>query len=141
MERILYYIFIFAQIMRSAQKIPLFLVVPCMVFLCVFYTACIKETARLPVTVPKSFCDSLDVKYSADIIDIMQLNCAISGCHDGSGGAPLDLNIYADLKTYVDNGMLQSRVIDLKDMPPSGPLPDSLIQKLKCWVDAGAPNN
>lgn len=124
------------------RKKEAFLAISCMVvLLSVSYYSCTKDVARLPFIVPQSFCDSLNVKYSTDIKPIMLANCATTGCHDGSGGAPLDLNTYADLKTFSDNGLLKSRVFDMKDMPPTGPLADSLLQKLKCWMDAGAQNN
>ncbi|TAL58579.1 MAG: hypothetical protein EPN85_11370 [Bacteroidetes bacterium] len=71
----------------------------------------------------------------------MKTYCTTTNCHDGSGGAPLDLNNYADIKIFFDNGQLKSRVIDLKNMPPSAPLPDSLINKLNCWIGNGAKNN
>lgn len=121
----------------------MFLVILCMVFFCVFYTSCVKDVARLPVTVPKSFCDSMDVKYTTDIQTIISANCELSGCHDGGSGStyPNNLGDYATLKLMADQGRIKERVVTLKTMPPSGPLVDSLIQKLNCWLDAGAPNN
>lgn len=85
-------------------------------------------------------CDSLNVTYSATVKPITDNNCAISGCHAaGSGNG--DFTTYAGLKAKVDNGSFKKRVIEDKTMPPSGPLPASDIEKLQCWLDAGAPEN
>ena len=110
----------------------------------IFYTSCVKDSARLPATLSQSFCDTTDTKFSTVILPMMQTHCATTNaCHDGSPGAlgPLDLTKYDDVKLFYDFGTLKSRVIDLKDMPPSAPLPDSLIKKLQCWMGKGAKNN
>ena len=122
------------------NKKRLFLAVSCLlVLIAISYYSCIKEVAPLQTVSP---CDKVNSKYSAVILPtIMQTYCATINCHDGSGGAPLDLNNYADVKIFFDNGQLKSRVIDLKDMPPTAPLPDSLIKKLSCWMGKGAQNN
>jgi hypothetical protein len=125
------------------SKRQVYIAISCLVtFVAISHYSCMKDKGRIPREIAtQSFCDSLNVKYSTHIQSMMVTQCATTGCHDGSGSAPLDLNNYADLKTFYDFGTLKSRVIDLKDMPPAGPLPDSLIQKLKCWMDAGAQNN
>lgn len=85
-------------------------------------------------------CDSLSVKFATDITPIIQVNCAITGCHDGTS-APGNFTTYAGIKAKVDDGKLRSRVLTIKDMPPVGPLPDSSLQKIECWINDGAPNN
>lgn len=104
----------------------------------VFYYSCTKEKGPLPV---KTLCDGLNTKYAAVVLPIIQTNCAIKGCHNGSGGAPGNFNAYEDLKVVADNGKLRDRAIVQKNMPASAPLPDSLIQKIDCWVQRGAQNN
>ena len=108
--------------------------------------SCVKDVASLPPPdaplVTQTLCDSLNAKYSTVINPMVVANCAYSGCHDATGfNAPGDLNTYQGLKDIFDNGQLKSRVFTLKDMPSTGPLPDSLLQKLKCWMDDNAPNN
>jgi hypothetical protein len=116
------------------------------VLLAISIFSCVKDEGRLakpvnPATA-QTLCDSLNVKYSTVIQPMMVSNCATIGCHDGFGGSgPGDLNTYATLQAMYINGTLNNRVIVLKDMPSTGPLPDSLIQRLQCWMDAGAPNN
>ena len=85
-------------------------------------------------------CDSLNVTYSGTVKPLTDNNCALSGCHAaGSGNG--DFTSYAGLKAKVDNGTFKKRVIEDKTMPPSGPLPASDIEKLQCWLNAGAPEN
>lgn len=141
MEWILRYIFIFAENMKLESKPLVFLAVFCVFYLLLFSSSCVKETGRLPRPLSQQYCDTTDTRYSTVIKPMMQTHCATVNCHDGSGGAPLDLNKYDDLKLFYDFGTLKSRVVDLKDMPPSAPLPDSLIQKLQCWIGKGAQNN
>ena len=97
-----------------------------------------------------AFCDTLIVTYSANIKKIMETSCtfggAPTGCHVSGGIAPGDFTIYSVLKAIADDTKLKNRVVNLKDMPPPyslGPktLADSNIQKINCWIDAGAPNN
>ena len=106
------------------------------------YSSCVKEVGRV-VPSDANICDSLDIKYSTDIQALVQNNCALSGCHNGAAGAPYpnDLTDFATLKTVADNGRITVRVINEKTMPTTGPLPDSLIQKLRCWIEGGALNN
>lgn len=122
------------------NKKHVFLAAPSMlVLMAISYYSCVKDQG----VVKKTLCDSL-ITYSTVIKPIIVTNCAqTSNCHDGSGiSAPLDLNTYADLKTFFDNGQLKSRVFTLKDMPPSpAVLPDSLLKKINCWMNSGAPNN
>ena len=103
----------------------------------VFYYSCTRDKAQLPV---KSPCDGLNTKFAAVIMPIMQVHCALSGCHDGIY-APGNFTAYADIKIPADNRKLHDRMVVQKDMPPAGPLPDSLLQKIDCWVQRGARNN
>lgn len=108
------------------------------------YYSCVKDVARIPQPLNQSYCDTTDTRFSTAILPMMQTHCATGNlCHDGSAGAsgPLNLNLYDDVKYFYDFGQMQDRVIDKKNMPPSAPLPDSLIQKLKCWMGKGAQNN
>lgn len=93
-----------------------------------------------PPPPPMSFCDSLNVTYSVTVAPIINANCAISGCH-ASGSSFGDYTNYAGVKAKVDNGTFKERVIVQKNMPPSGPLPQTELDKLQCWLDKGAPNN
>ena len=82
--------------------------------------------------------------YAKNIQSIMQVHCTITGCHvAGNSAPPTDLTTYAGVKADAINGLLKARVIDGNPsfMPNPGGIPDSLKNKIQCWLDAGAPNN
>lgn len=78
-------------------------------------------------------------KYSTQVKNIIDTNCAISGCHVTGGAAPITW-------TTIEN--VQSRAADIKqktqsgEMPKGGPkLPQAQLDLIACWVDDGALNN
>lgn len=142
-ERILSYNFLHLHLtfkwMNQKKKFPALF---CLFMLFVTsYYSCTKDVGPLP-TSNVSLCDSLNVKYAADIKPIMITYCAISGCHE-TGYPYGDLSAYtADLQAYVNSGALRNQVIVTKAMPQTGgPLSFSDLQKIDCWLSAGAPNN
>ncbi|HEY8897906.1 MAG TPA: hypothetical protein VIM79_23940 [Niastella sp.] len=86
-----------------------------------------------------SSCDGINASYSASISQIIQTNCAVSGCHaDGSTNGPGALTSYdkirnaaVDIKSAVVTGL----------MPQGGKLTSTQIRTISCWVDHGAANN
>lgn len=105
--------------------------------------ACTKDIGINPDLQPKSLTECDSVTFSDSIQPIILANCATSGCHD-IGSLNGDFTTYAGVKVKVDNGSFQTRVIDgggPTPMPPTGLLPGPEINKLKCWLAAGAPNN
>lgn len=91
---------------------------------------------------PSGGCDTADMSYTNDIFPILQDKGCIS-CHGDL--ASLDLNGYNDLKIYVDNGRLFGSInhdAGFRPMPDFQPKIDQCsIDKIKSWIDAGAPNN
>jgi putative hemolysin len=91
------------------------------------------------------------VSYQNDIKPIIQTYCYGQGgqtCHvtPSNQGAVGDFTTYAGLKAKADNGTIQIRVFNLKDMPPaysSGPtaLTAEALETFKSWVNNGAPKN
>ena len=91
------------------------------------------------------------VSYQTDIKPIIQTYCYGQGgqnCHvtPSNQGAPGDFTAYTGLKEKVDNGTIQSRVFNLKDMPPTysnGPIALTAedLETFKTWVNNGAPEN
>lgn len=75
-----------------------------------------------------------DYTYSDDIEAIIMNNCATSGCHNGAQSPAL--NSYSAVEAKKDR--VKARAVDLKTMPPSGPLSDAEIQKISCWIEQGA---
>jgi len=104
--------------------------------------SCIKDQGRLSPPAQVT-CASLNITYAADVKPIILNYCATPLCHASSGAGPGDYTQYNIVKFTVDQGLFQNRTFVLKDMPPPPdvPLHDSLIRKLKCWIDNGALNN
>ena len=91
---------------------------------------------------PNTGCETANMSYANDILPILNSKGCI-GCHGDL--ATLDLNGYADLKIYVDNGSLYGSInhdVGFRPMPDFQPKIDQCsIDKIKSWIDAGAPNN
>jgi hypothetical protein len=88
-----------------------------------------------------SDCDK--ITYAKDIEPIIKNSCAITGCHVPNGSGSSDFTTFEGVKNAADNGELKKRMIDGNPsfMPVSGKLPESDLNKVICWLNAGAPNN
>jgi len=89
-------------------------------------------------------CDTSNMSLSADIQAILNTYCI--NCHSGSTPqGNVSLANYTDLKTYVDNGRLLGSITwsaGYTPMPYGQPQLDSCyINKIKSWINNGAPNN
>ncbi len=91
-------------------------------------------------------CDTVNMKYSTDVVAIMVARCYT--CHGnnstgGSGG--INLNSYANLKLYADNGVLAGSITHAPGfvgMPYNAPkMDDCSINTILDWINRGAPNN
>ncbi len=82
------------------------------------------------------------MSYLGDIKPIVVTKCAIYGCHADGSTLP-NLNNYAVLKTWADNGIIRKNIFELKIMPPANATPLTNIEKkkIKCWLDNAAPDN
>lgn len=85
-------------------------------------------------------CSKINSKYASHVKPIIDANCLSSGCHN-SGSVHGDFTTYTGVKTKVDNGSFDSRVIQGKNMPLSGSLSLDELKKIKCWLNSGASNN
>lgn len=92
-------------------------------------------------------CVTTNMQYASNIAPIIQANCF--SCHSnttvGSSGAPFSLEGYANLKARVDDGRLIGSITHAAGFVPmpqsSAKLSDCNIDKIKSWINAGAPNN
>lgn len=89
-------------------------------------------------------CDTSNVTFSKTIGPIIQTYC--QGCHSNSNpSGGINLQGYANIKTYADFGSLLGTVIHdpkYSPMPKGGnKIDDCKIAQLKIWLKAGAPNN
>lgn len=85
-------------------------------------------------------CSTINAGYNANVKPILSGNCLSSGCHN-SGSANGDFTTYAGLKAKADNGSLNNRVVEQRNMPPSGALSTDNLKSIKCWINSGSPNN
>ncbi len=89
-------------------------------------------------------CDTENVSYSGFVQLVIQNNC--QGCHSGNTpSGNIDLTNHANVKTLADSGKLYGAISwqnGYENMPQGGnQLPSCTIDKIKSWIDAGAPNN
>jgi uncharacterized membrane protein len=89
-------------------------------------------------------CNTANMSFNNDIKPIINDKCA--GCHSGnnpSGG--IDLSTHAGVSAVALSGQLYGSInwqTGFSSMPQGGSkLPQCEIDKIKSWVDAGAPNN
>ena len=92
----------------------------------------------------KADCSGVSPTYTSDIAPIINLSCAISGCHTAIFPADgLDLSTYSKVKSASINGkVLQSikHLSGVKAMPQdAAKLSVDKITKVECWIQAGAP--
>jgi mono/diheme cytochrome c family protein len=88
-------------------------------------------------------CDTANVKYSVQVISILNSNCI--SCHGGTAanGGGIKLGTYADIKVYTDNGALLNSITRTTNTMPKGGarLSDCRIAEIRTWIRNGAPNN
>ena len=89
-------------------------------------------------------CDTTNITYGGFIAPLLASNCV--GCH--SGGAPsggITLNTHAGVQAVALNGRLFGAVNHSSGFQPmprgSARLPQCTIDKIKSWINDGAPNN
>ncbi|OKL38623.1 hypothetical protein [Pontibacter flavimaris] len=89
-------------------------------------------------------CDTTAITFSGSIVPILAANCY--SCHAAGiaeGGVVLDN--YNGVKEEAGHGHLVGAITHAPGFPPmpqgAAKLPDCDIEKIRKWVDAGAPNN
>lgn len=78
--------------------------------------------------------------YNVEIQTIVNNSCAIPSCHVSGGNAPGVYTSYAGMLAELNNGQMESEVIDQRDMPrPPGTLTAGELELFRCWLEAGFP--
>ena len=91
-------------------------------------------------------CTTTNVTYSQTITTII-LNHGCLNCHSNppATGVPFSLTTYADVKAQVDANRLYGAISHqdgFAQMPQgASKMSQCDINKVKAWIDAGAPNN
>jgi hypothetical protein len=128
--------------MKSKILIPM-----AVVLLVVGITGCYKDIlspGNDPTAPPQA------VSFSGDLIPLFVANCATSGCHDVVPGHSPSLTAAKAYNALVSGGFINTIVptssilyaeVKSGNMPPSGALTTSDIQKILDWIRNGAPNN
>jgi hypothetical protein len=89
------------------------------------------------------------VSFNGDLKPMFATNCGISGCHDGVNHKP-DLRAENSFGAITSGGFVnvllpnQSKIYTLiasGEMPPTGALKSTDVQKVLDWIRNGAPNN
>ena len=89
-------------------------------------------------------CQTADISWAQHIRPIIQNSCL--GCHSGAApGGGLNFSTHAGVAAVASNGRLFGAVnhqAGYVAMPLGGAkMPECVIQQIKSWIDAGAPNN
>jgi hypothetical protein len=79
-----------------------------------------------------------NISFSNDIRTIIDTNCAVSGCHNGTQSP----NFTEDENIFQNASRIKNRT-GSGSMPPAGrpDLSDEEIESIACWVDDGALDN
>jgi hypothetical protein len=98
------------------------------VLVLLLFVACTHE----PVEVIPGPCATMNnIKYASDIKPIIQQNCV--GCHS-------DYIFYDSLNAVINSGAFYKRVLQIRNMPPSGPMDTCDYIILKRWIYNGHSN-
>ena len=82
----------------------------------------------------------MPVTYNGELKEVVNKQCATSGCHDAAF-AQMDFTSYPLLKKFADEGEMKKHVLVRKDMPPYNRLSAKELQLFKCWLENGADEN
>ena len=83
-----------------------------------------------------SSCQKGDGVVYNDVALIINTSCAVTGCHvPPTNAGSLDCSSYSAMKSVLDNGRFNQRVLVNQDMPPGGTLSNSDLDLLRQWRD------
>lgn len=113
-------------------------------FFFIFATSCHKHHhggESNEVYTQKTNCDNTNFTYNLNAKEILNTNCAYSGCHAGAKPKHgLDLSNYQNASTQFNEQNTLCTINhddDCMPMPPSGKLSDNDIMILTCWAKNG----
>ncbi len=107
------------------------------VFLMIAISSCTKDKVGGDLPYPELICSDT-ISFAIDVLPIIENNC--TGCHDNSNGYTFTnhQNISDNYAAIVGS----MKGVGYQLMPQGGPaLPDTVIQKIQCWVNQGMKNN
>jgi hypothetical protein len=91
-------------------------------------------------------CDTVNMKYMADVVPIMQQNCyRCHGASTNSGSFGIVLEGHGNLKPYAESGTLLGVITHAQGFIPmpqdAGKLSECSINKIRSWIANGMQNN
>ncbi|MBS1665720.1 MAG: hypothetical protein JST68_32070 [Bacteroidetes bacterium] len=110
----------------------------------VFYLSACSKTSEDKLA-PNKPCDTLNVSYSTQVVEILQNNCY--ECHKDGGVSisNVDLGSYTKFKAYVDLGYVRSAITHDGRVTPMpygrAQLPSCELNTIVAWINQGAKNN
>ncbi|NND06977.1 MAG: hypothetical protein HKN87_11405 [Saprospiraceae bacterium] len=78
--------------------------------------------------------------YEAGVDQLIQNNCNLSGCHDGSGGVG-NYNSYQGIQRSLENGQFKQLVLIERSMPKGQSLSEAEYEIFRCWAENNFPQN
>jgi len=107
--------------------------------------ACTNDQTTQPAVID---CDTIgDASFKDDVQPIIETSCSYnSSCH-ATGTFTVVLETYDQLKTHLESGKFEERVLVNKNMPPNyateGPTELTVMQLglIDCWLKDGFPDN
>lgn len=80
------------------------------------------------------------ISFNTQVLPMIQSNC--TGCHNIGNGTGYTLTNHSNISSSADAILGSMHGTGYQLMPQGGPaLPDSLIQKVECWIYQGKKNN
>lgn len=108
-----------------------------LVFLFILSSGCSKDEEKTTETA----CDNSNLTYNSGVSSIINASCNASNCHN-TGSPHGGFTSYSGLQPTFSNGSFNNRVLVSQDMPQgSATLSQDQLNKIKCWVDNGFPEN
>jgi len=122
-------------------------------FIAILVAGCYKDKYEVLHPAPKvvnQVCDTAKtISFATDVTPIINVSCAISGCHDAASGAGgITLTTYKGVHSTVLSGQLLPAINHSGPnsgtsywMPVTGSLSSCEIAIITKWVNNGAANN
>lgn len=106
-----------------------------------YFSGCAKRNA---VELGAGTCDTTDVRYSVQIVSILENNCY--ACHKGPGASSgIDFSNYEAFRGWAGSGFVAGDITGAPGFTrmPYGlpPLSDCDINTIVAWIHQGMPNN
>ncbi len=106
-------------------------------FLGTSIVSCKKDGSTSSTSTNTSSSCSKTISYKSDIAPMMSTYCV--SCHSsGQANGGVNLSSYSSVSSNASRSLSS---IKSGSMPPMGSIPDSLVQKLSCWISQGKANN